>query len=153
MWLSAVQAKSRNSTDTTRVTAGYYGSNKLLVAAPGAYLWYRTKSSSARSIMGVPSRIRTITSQLGWLPDGSTTAKTQAGAQISAFCTLSDHWDRLALTSHGTPLAPVGVGLTTLPQTGPHPHPVGLAGVYVRHRVRQLLRYVSVRLLFLKEAI
>lgn len=51
----------------------------------------------------------------------------------------SEDSDQPALTRNVTPLAPVEGVLTNITQTGPHPHPVGLAGVYVHHRVRQLL--------------
>lgn len=64
--------------------------NKFPVASAAVlrhYLWYRTKSRRARRIMGIPSKMRTITSKLRWEPDSSTgftTVNTEEDPKYSA---------------------------------------------------------------------
>lgn len=48
-----------------------------------------------------------------------------------------------------TPLTPMLGRLTIIGNIRPYPHPVGLAGVHVLHRVRQPRWYISERFLFL----
>lgn len=85
---------------------GIVNSLKHQSVALRPYLRYRTKSSRARRIMGIPSKIRTITSQLKRETDASTTARTQA-AKNSVFCQvqmfIKTNWHRPTTWLHSLP--------------------------------------------------